>query len=181
MSTSKDAFLPGSYKVPDKSRQFLKLEIGDNKIRILTAPVLGFIIFDSNNKPHRKPFEDPFTEDELEAIAPKKNDEGKTTAPKHFWMLAIWSYNEKELKILEVTQASIYKAIMSLFQDEDWGDPRNYDISIKKEGSTKNDTKYSVVPKAPKPVPEKALEALGILTPNLDAIYQNEYPIKDYK
>lgn len=179
-------FLPQGYKVPDKSRQFLKLKQGENKIRFLSTPLLGSVIFDEEKKPHRKDFRlGEFTPDELADIKPKIDAEtGSPETPKHFWIALVWDYSENAPKILEITQITILKVLFMLTQDEDWGDLRNFDIVINKSGSSKLDTEYAVVQKPHKELSKEIqnvveeLESKQLL--NLEAIWKGEYPFLNY-
>lgn len=179
-------FLPGTYKVPDKAKQFMKLKQGDNVLRILSSPLLGYVVFSEDKKPVRKPFsEGDFSQIELKEIKPKIDPETKEAEPsKHFWILLVWDYTENAPKILEITQGSILKPLFGLTQDEDWGDLREFDVNIHKSGSTKNDTEYAVTPKPHKPIKEEIvnciedLNAEGLL--NLNAIWEGKYPFLAY-
>ncbi|MDV3536799.1 hypothetical protein CMU91_14870 [Elizabethkingia anophelis] len=179
-------FLPLGYKVPDKTKQFMKLKQGDNIVRFLSSPLLGSVVFNEESKPVRKNFySGEFTSEELETIKPKKDqDTGKPDAPKHFWIALVWDSAEKAPKILEITQISILKPLYALVEDNDWGDLRTFDINIHKEGSTKNDTEYTVTPKPHKPLTKEVQSVVDELNEkkllNLDAIWEGEYPFLTY-
>ena len=179
-------FLPNDYKVPDKSKQFMKLKQGDNVIRVLLSPALGYVVFSTEKMPHRKNFTlGDFSPEELKQIGPKVDELTKEVeSPKHFWMLAVWDYTDKVPKVLEITQISVIRALYQLSQDADWGDLRGFDINLHKEGSTKNDTTYTVTPKPPKPLTKEVsavfeeLQKKEVL--NLDAIWEGKYPFALY-
>lgn len=46
--------LPDNYEAPAIASNYTKLKEGDNKIRILTAPVIGYEYFTVENKPREK-------------------------------------------------------------------------------------------------------------------------------
>ena len=71
------------------------------------------------------------------------------TPQKRFQVLVI-DRNDGEVKILEGGNA-IFNQIKTYAMDPDYGDPRNYDIKITKNGSGR-DTRYTVVP-SPKQFP----------------------------
>ena len=71
------------------------------------------------------------------------------TPQKRFQVLVI-DRNDGEVKILEGGNA-IFNQIKTYAMDTDYGDPRNYDIKITKNGSGR-DTRYTVVP-SPKQFP----------------------------
>lgn len=179
-------FLPQGYKVPDKSRQFLKLKQGDNKVRFLSSPLLGSVVFSQDKKPFRKSFAmGEFTPEELAEIKPKIDpDTNNPETPKHFWIALVWDYSENVPKILEITQITVLKTLYTLANDTDWGDLRTFDIVINKTGSSKFDTEYTVIQKPHKPISDEIqsvvneLEAKQLL--NLDLIWEGEYPFISY-
>ncbi len=177
-------FLPEGYKRPleQKKEQFLKFEVGDNVIRFLMPPVLGFVVFTSENKPVRKAFEDgEFTVEEMEDIGAKKED-GEFIPSKHFWAAPVWSFKHELPKIMEITQSSIQKEIQRLNKDEDWGNPMEYNININKVGTTKNDTEYSVTPKPRKELTDKVKEFLSTVMTECkpERILSGDYPFETY-
>jgi len=164
---SKITFLPKGYEAPKSSNYYMKLQEGDNKIRILTQPILGW-------------------EDWLEEGATKKpvrfRFDSKPTKPlnaskpvKHFWAFVVWNYAEEQIQILHVTQATIRNGIESLCNDEDWGAPFFYDIKIIKKGE-KIETEYTVNPLPHKPLAKHIIEKFNERPCNLDALYDNEDP-----
>jgi hypothetical protein len=70
-----------------------------------------------------------------------KLDEGKFK-PKFFWAMAVWNCAAKAVQVLEITQASIIGPIEELLVNSDWGDPREYDLTINKKGEGL-ETEYS--------------------------------------
>lgn len=181
-------FLPAGYKVPDKSKQFMKLTPGDNVIRVLSAPMLGYVVFvnvDDKQKPYRRGMEEgDFTEFDLEELNAKKTKGGTFEGGKHFWIVLVWDYAAKAPKILEITQLSILRPLYGLTEDEDWGDIREFDVNIKREGTGKNDTSFEVIPKPHKPLSPEIEECLTTLEENnllnLNAIWEGEYPFEIY-
>lgn len=148
MSNSKDGFLPDGYS-PSTKGEFMKLGEGANNIRILSKPLIGKLYWVSPDGVVRekgkgekgdKPYRLNYT-DEL----PKEVLDFQT---KEFWMMKVWDYKEGSVKILELTQASILRSLYEFVKDEKWGDLREYDINIKREGSG-IDTKYFVMPSPP--------------------------------
>jgi hypothetical protein len=156
-------FFPKDYELPKTPSGYMKLEDGQNKFRILSAPLIGWMYWTKNNKPVRSP--EPFTSTPEDA---RLDDDA--FKPKHFWNLIVWNYAEKRLQILEITQASIQGPINDLVCNADWGDPREYDITITKKGQ-KLDTEYTVQPSPQKAVPGEALAAFQAQRINLEALY----------
>jgi hypothetical protein len=89
--------------------------------------------------------------------------------------LAVWNYEAARLQILELTQASIQGPIEDLVANADWGDPRDYDITITKKGQ-KLDTEYSVQPSPHKAVPAEAHHAYREARINPDALFDGQDP-----
>lgn len=181
----KSTFFPEGYKVPDKKKQFLKLKEGENQIRFLTPPLLGYIFYsevDKKMKPVRRLFaEGDFSEEEMKKENAKVID-GQLEGSKHFWAAVVWDYTTNTPKVFEFTNSTIQRPIEDLAKNEKWGDPRNYDIIIKRTGSTKNDTEYSVIPnpkeEAGKDIKEFVLNSIQEC--DLDALIAGEYPFKSY-
>lgn len=157
------SFLPQDYEAPGQTNFFMKLQDGENKIRILSQPILGWEDWE-NKKPFRfKYYEKP--ERSIDARKPIK----------HFWSFIVWNYNEGQIQILHVTQASIRKALQALCNDKDWGAPYFYDIKITKSGKDM-ETKYNMVPLSHKPVSNEIIEAFNDRKCCLDAMFDNMDP-----
>jgi hypothetical protein len=141
---------------------------GPNKVRILSAPIFGHGYWTKENKPvrSRTPF-DGVPED-------ARLDEGKFK-PKFFWAVAVWDYATNAVKVWEITQASIQGPIEDLVANEDWGDPREYDLTITRKGEGL-DTEYSVQPAPHKAVPADAHKAYREARINLEALYEGGDP-----
>lgn len=162
--TKTNGFLPEGYEAPQTSNQYMKFEKGDNKFRILSKPILGWLDW-KEKKPlrfrqHEKP-EAP--------VDPAK-------PVKHFWAMVVYNYKMGKVQVLEITQASIQKAIQDYSKSEDWGNPMEYDINIIKKGEDKN-TEYTIQAIPPKPLGEaiKVLyQSIGVI--NLDALYEGGDP-----
>ena len=178
-------FLPPAYQVPDKAKQFMKLKPGDNVIRILSAPLLGWVIFTEEKKPVRRHIEEgEFTSEDMIDLKAKRNDKGEFEGAKHFWVLLVWSYAENAPKILEITQVSVLKPLYQLTEDEDWGDLRDFDINVNRVGTGMTDTEFSVTPKPHKPLLAEIEAVLQDLEEkellDLEAIWKCEYPFEIY-
>lgn len=162
-------FLPKDYKRPEGSAgNYTKLIDGANKLRILSAPVFGHLYWTTDNKPVRS--KTPF--DGIPSDA--RLDEGKFK-PKFFWALAVYNYAAKAVQVWEITQASIQGPLEDLAMNSDWGDPREYDITVTKTGE-KLDTEYGVMPSPAKAVPEEAHKAYREAHINLEALFSGADP-----
>lgn len=154
-------FLPAGYSQPTSSGKYYKFQNGENHFRILSPSITGWLDWTAERKPVR-------TKDRMEAIDPDKQ-------PKHFWAFCIWDYRDKEIKILEITQATIQSAIMSFYSDQNWGNPMLYDIKVHKSGE-KMETKYNVVPVPPKPLHPEIEKIYAETKIDLNELFQNGDP-----
>ena len=135
-------FLPIGYKVPTGRSKYLKLETGKNTIRILSDPIIGWEYWtekDGKKTPIRVKTLKEVPSERVRSADPKEK-------PKHFWAMFVYDRGTETIQLLEITQATIQTGIKALVDEEDWGNPRDYDISINREGEGL-DTKYTVTPK----------------------------------
>lgn len=157
------SFLPKDYQAPKTNNHYLKLQEGENRIRIMSAPIFGWEDW-LDNKPVR------FRMDKKPA---KSNDPKKPV--RHFWAFIVFNYQEEQIQIMQVTQATIRKSLEALCRDNDWGSPHAFDIKIMKTGEGV-DTEYTV-----NPVPHKAIDAYLVKSfedkkCNLEALFDNADP-----
>lgn len=146
----KSKFVPEGYNPESGTGNFFKLASGDNKFRILTDAIVGKEGW-KDNKPFRRQGVDA-------SISPKEVDEdAKTGKPKinDFMAFYIYDHEDGKVKLATFTQASIKKAIIALAENEDWGHPSGYDITVTKTGEGFN-SKYTVTPSPKKPLPKTA-------------------------
>lgn len=165
---SKISFLPNSYEAPRTAGSYMKIQDGENKIRILSAPVMGWEDWTTDKKPVR------FTMDNK----PSKSIDPKRPV-KHFWAFIVWNYAEERIQIMQVTQATIRTTLATLCKDSDWGDPFFYDIKISKSGEGK-DTEYTVTPLPHKPLSDHIKEAFLEKRCNLDALFEGADPFAEW-
>lgn len=154
-------FLPDDYKAP--SGNYMKLQPGENRIRILQKPILGWEGW-KDKKPYR------FRMEERPVTTGFDNQ-----MVKHFWAFVCWDYADKAIKILEITQASIQKAVEAVARNADWGPPYNYDLSITRSGADL-ETKYTIVPIPPSPISKQIQEALISNPCRIEALYDGDDP-----
>lgn len=156
-------FLPDSYEPPKSNSAYLRLQDGDNKLRILSRPIIGWEDWNDNHPIRYRMADKPSAPiDEKRPI-------------KHFWAMIVWDYQEARIKIWHVTQASILRSLSQLVQDPDWGSPFAYDIKINKSGKDMR-TKYAVNPSPHKPIANEIKEAFEAKPINLDALFDNADP-----
>lgn len=155
-------FLPDNYKVPGTGGNYVKLEQGETKIRILSSPLLGWEDWD-NKKPVRFPIDH-----KPQPIDPEK-------PIKHFWAMIVWNYNIEQIQVFCVTQKTIQNAITAYAKDPDWDSPLKYDIKIMREGEG-FDTEYSVIALPHKEVNAKIKKAFMDKPCQLEALFCNADP-----
>lgn len=155
-------FLPQEYEIPQSGGNFMKLQDGENKIRILSKPIVGWLDW-KDKQPYR------FT---MKNRPEKPLDKNPI---KHFWAFIVWNYNAQAIQILEITQQTIQTAIANLSKDEEWGAPFEYDIKINKKGKDLQ-TEYSVTPSPKKPVPDEIQKAALDKPCYLDALFAGSDP-----
>jgi hypothetical protein len=168
------AFLPKNYEQPTSSGggSYFKIDKGDNKIRILSEAVTGYVYWTEENgstKPVRSEHYPKTTPD-------IRVRDGKADRVKHFWAFTIWNYKTQKIEVAEITQRTIQDAIIGLVEDPDWADVQNFDLKITKTGDAL-DTVYGVIgsPKHGSPAPE-ILAALAATPVNLLALYSGDDP-----
>lgn len=161
-------FLPDNYIAPKSSNFYMKIQEGENRIRILTRPVFGW-----EDWQDKKPLRFEFDKKPAKPIDPKK-------PIKHFWAFIVYNYAEEQIQIMHITQASIRKSIEALCNDKDWGAPFSYDIKIKKIGEGMN-TEYSVNPIPHKPIDPSIIAAFKERPCDLEALFTGEDPFTSKK
>lgn len=156
-------FLPDDYKSPSSQNNYMKLQDGENRFRILTAPILGW-----EDWADKTPVRFRFADKPLTSIDPKK-------PVRHFWAFVVWNYATESIQILHLTQATVRKAIETLSKDVDWGAPYFYDIKIFKTGKEK-ETEYTVNPCPAKEIHAYIIEQFNEKPCKLEALYDNQDP-----
>jgi len=161
-------------KIPDTGGKYLKLsKQAECTFRVLGEPIMGTVGWkkiDGKDTPIRVPIE--------EAIS--VNDVDDPSNIKYFWAMVVYHNEDKQIKILDITQKTVLKAIKTLASDDDYGDPINYDIKVSKTGEGL-DTEYQVTPKPPKKLDDDIAKAYKEANINLNALYTNDDPFANPK
>lgn len=154
------------------SSSYLKLADGKNKVRAISKPITGWIVWeeDPDDADSRIPRRSKIEDGEPEA--PSKDPKDK---PKKFMTLTVFDYESNEIKIWEITQQSIIKGIKALSSNPDWGTPLGYDLNIEKKGEGKK-TRYTVTPSPKKALTKDQIKAANEKPCYLDALYEGEDP-----
>ena len=173
------SFLPNNYVVPKGSNNYMRWQDGENLIRILSNPVLGWEFWTDETDEEGKQVRKPHRVHDYESVPVTIVDE-EGRGVKHFWAMIVWDYQDKKVKILEITQKGIQRAIQALEKSKGWGDPKNFDISVTKTGQ-KMETEYSVMPVPPKPLASEIRAAFNKTSIELEALYRGDDPFKSNK
>jgi hypothetical protein len=164
-------FLPEGYEVPKTSGGgYMKFKQGDNKFRILSPVTMGWEYWTEDKKPKRSKT--------MFKVVPVDADLHTGWPAKHFWAFVVWNFDTKQIEILEITQVTIQTAMQSLINNEDWGDPREYSITVNRTGE-KMETTYTVLPSPAKPVPAEIRQAFEEKYVNLEALFTGGNPFDE--
>lgn len=161
------SFIPSNYKIPESNSKYMKFKQGDNEFRVLDSAIVGFEYWNAEGKPVRLR-EQPTTH-------PSDMRDGEKI--KAFWAFPIWDYVTKEVKVLEITQKRIMHAIKKLVDSPKWGDPKNYDLNIIREGEGL-DTEYTVQSNPPSDLPMDAANAYAEQDVYMEALFDSGDPFE---
>jgi len=156
-------FLPTDYVAPQGNSNYFKFEKGENRFRILSKPIIGWL--DWNDK---TPLRFRMDAKPSQPINPNK-------PIKHFWAFIVHNAKTNSIQILEITQSSIQGAIQQLSKDADWGAPYGYDIKVVKTGDGM-ETQYAVNPVPHKPVSQEVKDLLAAKPIDLEKLYDGTDP-----
>jgi hypothetical protein len=163
-------FLPQGYEPTKPTGNYTKFQNGDTKIRIMSSAIVGFEYWNNEGKPVRsKEFPKTLPEDI------RYDDQNQPEKIKEFWAFVVWNYNENRIQVCEITQAQIKEGILNYSNDEDWGDPKQYDLKINRTGE-KLTTKYQVKGSPKTEVPMEAANAFAATSVNLEALFTGDDP-----
>lgn len=168
------SFLPSAYEIPTSQSNgglYMKLLPGENKIRILTAPITGWLYWTIEDKPVRLGSQPTYRPYDMR----QSNQWGNPEKMKHFWCMSVYNYGADVVCILEITQSSIQQKIIDLYNDPEWGDPREYPIKIMKTGE-KLETEYNLIPLRPQPLTPAIQSKVEDRPIALEALYHNADP-----
>jgi len=164
-----DDFFPSEdYKIPVTSNYMKFGAPGEYTFRVLSSAIVGWMYFNTDNKPVR-------LRENVSEIPDDMKHDGNI---KHFWAFVVWNYEESKVQILEITQKSLMTPIQALTKKSNWGNPKGYDITVIRKGTTINDTEYSVMPNPHSDVTDEINNAYASTYVNLEALFDGEDPFK---
>ena len=158
-----NSFIPEGYSQPTSAGGFTKLEMGDNKFRILSSPVLMWLEW-LDGKPTRHPF--------VQGQPAPKKGEGVKDSVKHAWGLIVWNYKTEKIEVLELDKAGVIAMLLSLANKPAWGHPKNYDVVITRKGAGM-ETEYITAPEPPSAVSDVIIEAYTENPVDLSQLFVN--------
>lgn len=144
----------------------MKLEKGENRFRVLSDAVVGYEWWEDTDNGRKPTRVKTFEEAVKSGVEPLKE----------FWAFAVWNNATQRVEVLEITQKSIMRSLHSLTLDEDWGDPKQYDVVVTRSGEGL-ETKYSVTPKPAKKLDSSVLEAYESSEIDLESLFEGKYPM----
>jgi len=152
MTTWNDADTKSGYK--NQKDIFLKLDSGANVVRIMTKPFQHI-----GHKDYK-----PFPEDAGFGFkVPCSGFDGETcplceagSKASKRWYVGVIDRKSGGYKVLDISSA-VYTQITGYSDDENWGNPENYDINIKVNKSGGATGYYMVIPNPKKPLTEADL------------------------
>ncbi len=156
------------------SGSYMKLEQGENKIRIVGTPedggfITGMIGWGEDDEGNRKPYRWQVDESQPHTFKDK---------PKEFFAFKVYNYATESVQILEITQRGIKNHLVTLGNDEEWGDWRKYDIAIIRNGEGM-DSKYAVTAKPHKKLTDEQRKMILGQKVDLSALYRGEDPFAE--
>lgn len=157
-----NTFLPEGYEAPESNSNYLKFQKGENKFRIVSRPIVGWVDW-KDKKPYRF------------AMSAKPDKPLSKNPIKHFWAFLVWDYVSPGIKILEITQVTIQQTISNLSKDEEWGAPFEYDLKVTRKGEGL-ETEYSITPSPKKPLTEEIKKAALDKPCYLEALFSGSDP-----
>lgn len=173
-------FLRKDFEIKEGQGSYMKLAQGENRFRILSDAIDGFLYWlDANDNlvprgemggKGSKPIRVRSLDEAMEKTPGSQYDS------KQFVAFVVYNYSEEAVQILELTQKSLIQSLQGLYRSEDWGDPKEYDIVIERKGE-KLETEYAVRPIPPK----KFIKEVGDVSKiNLGALYESGDPFLDF-
>jgi hypothetical protein len=129
---------PQNYEVPKSDSKYMSFKTpGKYTFRILQAPIFGWEgwkVIDGKNVPVRFPMDEK----------PSDTSSFKEGRINHFWAMPVFNFNTGKVEVLEITQKTVQEAIEAYARSE-WGSPLGYNLTVTREGTGRDDTKYTTM------------------------------------
>ena len=139
--------LPTDTRGKAAGSSYFKAEQGQNKMMIVGPVVTGYQYWTKDGvKRSPEVFEEPLEGVRMEEV---KDTDGNVVGEEpekqqFYWALPLYNFKTEAFELAQFTQKGIREELLSLQNNEDWGDPvGNYTITIDKTGE-RFKTKYKV-------------------------------------
>lgn len=160
-------FYPTGYEPQETPSDYMKLVKGENRIRILDKPIIGYEFW-IDEAGQRKPVR---VKTFNEAVANPNSD-----IIKEFHAFVVWNYTLQQVQLLNITQKTIQRAIFGYNKDPDWGDLTGFDIVIRRTGDGL-ETEYTASPKPHKPMDIAISNAFKAVKIDSEQYFTGGHPI----
>jgi len=125
--------------------EFMRLEVGDNTVRIMGNPTQAYVHWVENSEGKKRKFNSPIGDPAL--VRKLEESEFKK---KPIWFLKVLDRRDEKFKLLEIGP-QIYRGIKALHENKKWGNVTRYDITIIK-GKPGTNPLYNVSPDPAEPL-----------------------------
>lgn len=151
-------FLPQGTKEPTKTNYF-KFQDGSNVFRVLAPAVVGWEYWtDAYIDGQKKPTPHRVKEEQAIPISEVTTNKFGNLNISYFWAFPVWNVQAEKIQILELTQASIRKAMLAYIQNPKWGSPTNYNIEVIKGKTADGKVEYGVIAEPKEPLDPKVIQ-----------------------
>lgn len=170
------SFLPLGFELPEPPSDYVKMKEGSHKLRILSAPIMGYEYWAAAAPGEKKG--KPVRAREMWRNIPLDADISKRWDPTYFWAMVVWNHTLQCIQIWQPKQKTILSALTDLINNPDWGDPRTYNLTITRKGTKIDDTEYSVQPSPHSDTPKEALALYKEKNIDLNALFEGKNPFE---
>lgn len=144
---------------------FMNLEEGDNVVRLITAPFQFYIHWTKDSTGANRKVRCAL--DDCPICQAGERSQAR-------WYVGVMSRKSLSCAILEIGP-QIFKQVLGLSKDEDWGNPRKYDINIKRQPKGSQPL-YVVIPIPPKALTDEQKTAAKEFTERVNISAMIEAP-----
>lgn len=154
--------------------QYMRIQDGTNKFRVLSEPITGYEAWSDKKPIRRKEYDFKDVEFDINTYT------GRPQEPKVFWAFVVWNYNEEQVQILSLDKSSILLDFETYLDDEDWGNPMQYDLKIEKTGKGM-ETRYKLIASNKKETSSEIIKEYSDMYINLDKLFEGGDPFEENK
>lgn len=139
--------LDPDFKEPPRYGDYTVIELGDNRLRILSEGIFGVEYWTKITDPESRQVKNKPTRRPIAEIPTLETPDWS-----YFQAFFVWNYKARKIQIFSTTKRGIVKGLKKAINSEKWGDITKYDISIGKDQKNSNGAirvEYSVTPEPP--------------------------------